>query len=44
MYNGLPDPLLGMAPYENVRRTAQVMSEALCNSNKESQFQIPITA
>lgn len=25
MYNGPPDPLLGMAPYENVRTTAQVM-------------------
>lgn len=26
MYNGPPDPLLGMSPYENVRKTAQVMS------------------
>jgi hypothetical protein len=24
-YNGPPDPLLGMSPYENVRKTAQVM-------------------
>jgi hypothetical protein len=26
MYNGPPDPLLGTSPYENVRKTAQVIS------------------
>ncbi|XP_021920669.1 AP-4 complex accessory subunit Tepsin-like isoform X2 [Zootermopsis nevadensis] len=29
MYNGPPDPLLGMAPYENIRTTAQELLDIL---------------
>lgn len=39
MYNGPPDPLLGMTPYENVRRTAQVMSKPVWDNHKGTQVQ-----
>ncbi|XP_023701948.1 AP-4 complex accessory subunit Tepsin isoform X3 [Cryptotermes secundus] len=37
MYNGPPDPLLGMSPYENVRKTAQELLDMLFNPDLVQQ-------